>query len=186
MGTTSQAADRHCDDFKESSMNPAEQARPPESTEDSTRTPSSATDAPRGLAIDIEVARRTLYACDPVIIADTSWHIDPYGIEWSHDVTLRFVVDELGWQALESIPLGQALVREALEGRVQWPSARTARVQKLAAKWRADHPGEDPTDEAMTWAFNRIAGAPSTDLYPAIRAEIQTQKARQNQSSNDD
>ncbi|MEU9065067.1 hypothetical protein AB0D13_41145 [Streptomyces sp. NPDC048430] len=44
------------------------------------------------------------------------------------DVTLRFVVDELGWQTLESIPQGQALVREALQGRVQWLSTRTARV----------------------------------------------------------
>jgi hypothetical protein len=148
---------------------------------------SPATGAPLSPAIDIEVARRTLYACDPVLLPDASWHTDPYGVQWSHDVTLRFVVDELGWQKLESTPEGQALVREALQGRVEWPSARTARVQKLAAKWRADRPGEDPTDEALAWAFDhRIADAPGTDLYPAIRAEIQTQEARQSESPGDD
>ncbi|MFJ5951378.1 hypothetical protein [Streptomyces noursei] len=91
---------------------------------------------------------------------------------------LRFTVDNLGWERLEATPQGQALVREALQGRTQWPSAQTAWVHKLAAKWRADHPGEDPTDEALRWAFElRIACAPDADLYPAIRAEIQAQDA---------
>ncbi|WP_435060392.1 hypothetical protein [Streptomyces sp. bgisy060] len=168
-------------------MNPAEQAPAPGSTEEDTRVLSPATGAPLSPAIDIEAARRTLYACDPVLVPDASWHTDPYGVQWSHDMTLRFVVDELGWQVLESIPEGQALVREALQGRGDWPSARTARVRKLAAKWCADRPGEDPTDEALAWAFDhRIADAPGPDLYPAIRAEIQALEARQSESPGDD
>ncbi len=74
-------------------MNPAEQAPALGSTGESTRMPSPATDTPRSPAIDIEVARRTLYACDPVLISDTRWHTDPYGIEWSDDVTLCFAVE---------------------------------------------------------------------------------------------
>ncbi|WP_241720654.1 hypothetical protein [Streptomyces lydicus] len=136
------------------------------------------TEVPPGQAVGIEAARNSLYASDPVLIPDT-WHIDPYGVAWSHDVPLRFVVDNLGWERLESTPQGQALVREALQGRTQWTSTETAWAHKLAAKWRADHPGEDPTYEALQWAFeHRIACAPDADLYPVIRAEIQAQEAR--------